>query len=201
MAKNWNSFYKKGCDLEFFIQNITCHMELFKSIVAEKPQKILEVGTGTGSMSVFLSFLGFDVVSLDNNPQVLCHTKGWTEEIDSKVKFVLGNAFKIPFADNSFDVVFHQGLLEHFTDEEIIKLLDEQLRVGKIVILSVPNNFYPKKDLGNERLMPQEYWQKLLEKYYKILENKEYNPDVKTLLGGRIIYRAKNTMYLAKCTK
>lgn len=201
MTKSWDKFYSEDYNLEFLVKNTVCHLDLFKSISLENPKQILEVGSGTGLMSTFLSYLGFDVTSLDNNPRVLTNAKKLVKKFNGKVKFVLADAFKIPFADNSFDLCFHQGLLEHFEDNEIIKLLNEQLRVGKTVVLSVPNDSYPQKDFGNEKLLPSRFWEELLKKNFKILESKEYNPYTKTILGGRIIYRVANTMYLVKCAK
>lgn len=201
MTKSWGKFYTSSYDFEYLIQNAHCHLEFFKSIYEEKPKKVLEVGSGTGAMSVFLSYLGFDVVSLDNDKQVLEQVKKMSKNLNGKVNFVFGDGFKMDYKDNDFDVVFHQGLLEHFEDGDIIKLLKEQLRVGKKVVLSVPNNFYPTKDFGNERLLTKNYWEKLLGKHFKILESKEYNPFTKTLLDGRVIYKVRNTMYMAKITK
>lgn len=201
MVNSWEDFYGGNYGLEYLIGNVTCHLEVFKSVLLEKPQKVLEVGTGTGSMSVFLSYLGLDITSLDNDKEVLEKAEEAAKKLNSKVKFVLGDAFKLPFPGNSFDLVFHQGLLEHFEDENILKLLDEQLRVGKAVVLSVPNEFYPGKDFGDERLLSRKYWDKLLKERFKVLQSLEYNPFTKTLFGGRIIYRVRNTMYLAKLTK
>ena len=198
MIKKWEDFYRGDYSLNYLMQNITCHLEMFKSICKEKPVKVLEVGTGTGSMPIFLSYLGFSVTSLDKSNEVLKKAEELAGKLNGKVKFVLGDAFKLPFPDDSFDLIFHQGLLEHFNDEDILKLLAEQLRVGKKVVLSVPNNFYPEKDLGNERLLPKKYWDKILKEKFKLLQSCEYNPFTKTLFGGRLIYKVRNTMYLAK---
>lgn len=194
----WGYFYSKSYDLDYLIQNTACHREMFDLIFEENPKKVLEVGIGTGSMSIFLSYLGFDVTALDNDKQVLSKAKKLANKLNGKVKFLLGDAFKIPFKDNSFDVVFHQGLLEHFSDEEIYHLLDEQLRIGRIVILSVPNNLYKQKDFGNERLLSNEYWDNLLKSRYALLNSFSYNPEHKKVFKGRLIYKIDNTMYLAK---
>lgn len=196
--KKWEKFYSKSYDLDYLIRNVSCHREMFDLIYEENPKKILEVGIGTGSMSIFLSFLGFEVTALDNNNKVISKAKQLSKKLNGKVNFILGDAFKLDFKDKSFDVIFHQGLLEHFSDRQIFELLDEQLRVGNRVVLSVPNNLYKQKDFGNERLLSKAYWDNLLSKRYKLLNSFTYNPEHRKILKDRLIYRVDNTMYLAK---
>lgn len=198
MAKSWGEFYSSGASFEFLVNNANCHIPMFKSIFDQKPKKILEVGTGTGSMSIFLSYLGFKVTSLDNDLEVLKKARALSRNFNGKVKFQFGDGFKMAFGNGSFDVVFHQGLLEHFSDEQIYKLLDEQLRVSVAVVLSVPNNLYPKKDFGDERLLSKKEWERKLKKRYELIESIEYNPYTKIILRGRVIRKIFNTMYLAK---
>jgi len=53
------------------------------------------------------------------------------------------NAFKIPVPDATFDIVFHQGLLEHFKDP--LPLLEEQFRVlkpGGFLLVDVPQRYH-----------------------------------------------------------
>lgn len=201
MAKNWGQFYSKLTDFDFLVQNANCHLPFFKSILNENPKRILEIGAGTGSMSIFLSYLGIEVTTLDNDRLVLKNAQALSKKYNGKTKFVFGDGFKMKHKANSFDVCFHQGLLEHFSDEDIYRLLDEQLRVAKFAVLSVPNNLYPKQDFGDERLMSKEEWEKLLLKKYQIIESFEYNPFTKIILGGRFIRKIFNTMYLAKIKK
>ena len=56
---------------------------------------------------------------------------------------VCGDAFQLPFADGSFDVVFHQGLLEHFREPQ--RLLAENARVlkrGGLLLVDVPQRWH-----------------------------------------------------------
>ncbi|MBT4291670.1 methyltransferase domain-containing protein, partial [bacterium] len=60
-----------------------------------------------------------------------------------QVQPVAGDALAKPFAENSFDIVFHQGLLEHFRDP--LPLLVEDLRVlkpGGHLVVDVPQTFH-----------------------------------------------------------
>ena len=53
--------------------------------------------------------------------------------------FVCGDIFRLPFSDKSVDVVFNQGVMEHFDDKEILIIFREFERVCKRkVVLCVP---------------------------------------------------------------
>jgi len=57
-----------------------------------------------------------------------------------RIKYVEGDAFKLPFQDNEFDLVFHNGLLGYFDDSDIEKLLAEHIRVAKKYVVSFNHN-------------------------------------------------------------
>ena len=97
--------------------------------------------------------------------------------------FKKADAFNLPFDDDSFDVCFSQGFLEHFSDDDIRKLLREQLRVSRKVLFSVPSFWYPRQDFGDERLMKKEDWLRILSEfklekasYYGIRKSSEEKP-------------------------
>ena len=63
---------------------------------------------------------------------------------DNGTDAVLGDAFSLPFRDGSFDVIFHQGLLEHFREPTAI--IEEQRRVlkpGGLLVVTVPQKYHP----------------------------------------------------------
>jgi len=65
---------------------------------------------------------------------------------------------------NFFDLVFSHGVLEHFSDEEIVTLLNIQLKISKNLIFSVPSNYLSDKDryFGNERFMSMKKWKEII---------------------------------------
>jgi len=55
---------------------------------------------------------------------------------------VLGSIFEIPFKDNTFDLVYNSGVIEHFKDPDNVAAIAEMARVTKPtgrVIIIVPN--------------------------------------------------------------
>lgn len=170
----WSDYYAQPVDADLYIRHLFGQREFLTTILESNCQTMLEVGAGTGVMSIFLSQLGRQVTTLDNDPKIVRLSELNREKFGGKNQVVLGDAFKLPFPDNSFDLVFHQGLLEHFSDVEIHQLIIEHLRVAPVVIFSVPNHNYPRREFGNERLLTKNKWETVL-RPYKIVASKVYS--------------------------
>ena len=116
------------------------------SIIAPKPgMKILDIAAGTGSSSRPLVDKGAEVTALD-------FSQGMIEQgrkQNKNIKFVQGDALKLPFEENSFDVTTISFGLRNTSSTEIA--LKEALRVtkdgGRIVVaeFSHPVNLIFKK--------------------------------------------------------
>ncbi|MFQ5761990.1 MAG: class I SAM-dependent methyltransferase [Candidatus Bathyarchaeia archaeon] len=161
----WRQYYEeRRLSLDRYIGNIFDHRPFLTEIVtyAQKEKAMLEVGSGSGALSIFLSHLGFEIISIDNDPAVLDMANRNNKSLNGNVTFMEGNAFNVPFPDDRFDICFSQGFFEHFSDEKMRKLLKEQLRVSRVVIFSVPSFWYPRQDFGNERLIKKSDWLKIL---------------------------------------
>ena len=109
--------------------------------------RVLEVGAGSGRDSLALAARGARVTVLDYSESALAATRRALGRlrIEGPSPWLLrGNALELPFADGSFDAVFHQGLLEHFRDP--LPLLRENLRVlaaGGVLLVDVPQRWHP----------------------------------------------------------
>lgn len=180
----WHEYYSKEITLKDYLGHLSTHATLFEFIIEQKPRKILEIGTGTGSMSIFLSHLGYEVVSIDNNEKVLERAKKLSDTLLGRVKFLLCDAFKLgnKFKASNFDVVFSHGFLEHFDRGEIEALIKEQLKVGKVVFFSVPSKYHVTKEFGDERLWGIEEWTKILSSFNLELIRYYGPPGVKRMI-------------------
>lgn len=102
---------------------------------------ILEVGAGTGRDSVKMRSHGAKVFLLDYSGESLRLAR---QNLGSEeVVLVLANGLTSPFPDNTFDVVFHQGLLEHFRSPH--RLLEENRRIlkkGGLIVVDVPQTIH-----------------------------------------------------------
>ncbi len=104
-------------------------------------KKVLEVGAGTGRDSLKLRELGADVSLVDYSAESLRLIRAVVKT--REVMLIMGDARGCPFGDETFDIVFHQGLLEHFPSP--FPLLQENWRIlkkGGILIIDVPQTFH-----------------------------------------------------------
>jgi len=120
-----------------------------KSYIDESKDKlILEAGCGTGRLCCLLArdFPNLQVIGMDISPNSLKIANRLKEYLQlSNVSFETGNLFQMPYPDNYFDVVFNDGVIEHFSLNENPNYKDalkEMIRVtkpkGKIIV-DVPN--------------------------------------------------------------
>ena len=194
--KTWSGQYANSYDLGGYLAHLSRHSRFIGSILTDQPKRLLEVGTGSGAMSIFLSSLGYDVTSIDNDEAVVSVAQRTSEVFRGDVRFELEDAFDLPYAEGTFDVAFSQGLMEHFTDDEIVRLLEEQLRVARVTVFSVPNNYYGQGgEFGDERFLTKERWEQIVASF-RLVESEHYH----SVRSRRFLYRRRSVMYMCKLT-
>ena len=107
--------------------------ETFKEIAPRKGMKILDLAAGTGASSIKLREAGAEVVSCDFSVGMLRVGKRRHPELD----LIAGDALRLPFTDDTFDVVTISWALRNVNDVTVA--LKEMLRVtrpgGRLVVL------------------------------------------------------------------
>ncbi|MDD5638421.1 MAG: methyltransferase domain-containing protein [Candidatus Pacebacteria bacterium] len=173
--KKWSDFYDKKLSVRGLINDIVAHIYLIWNVLKYRPRKVLEIGTARGTMGFFISFFVPKVIGIDNDHELVERAKQSIKKKNFIIKYA--DAFNLPFKNKEFNVVFSQGFIEHFGNEEIKKLINESLRVTNIVIISVPNNLYGEKDFGNERLLKHKEWCELFRSLgFNVVKCKSYWP-------------------------
>ena len=112
----------KGYDRDAYFRS-------YMSLLEVKPgDSILETSVGTGLNFRYLP-AGVKLSGLDLSPEMLANCqlnlRRWQVDAD----LYLGNAETLPFADSSFDVVFHVGGINFFNDRA--KAIREMIRVAR----------------------------------------------------------------------
>ncbi len=88
-------------------------------------ESVLDVGTGTGLFAESFSQHGLKIAGIDASPDMVQAALGHVPGADIRV----GTAEKLPFDDDSFDLVF-LGLVFHETDDPA-EAVSEALRVAR----------------------------------------------------------------------
>ena len=199
MNKDWYGFYK-NIDIENEIAHqAVVHDDLIKGVTSLSANSVLEVGSGSASISFSIAKAkkGLGITTVDNRPEILSKIIKDANKLGLNIKTICADAFNLPFSDNAYDVVFSQGVLEHFKDSDIKKLVDEKLRVcSKSVFISVPNNYYNCRDFGDERLLSKQQWDKILSGF-NIAESGTYY----YIRAKRNFFRRLPVMYMCRIDK
>ncbi len=94
-------------------------------------QRVLDVGCGTGSLSVLIKRLypSVEVVGLDPDPRALARAERKAQRASVSVRFDQGFAGALGYPDATFDRVFSSMMFHHLADEERPRMLHEIRRV------------------------------------------------------------------------
>jgi SAM-dependent methyltransferase len=104
--------------------------------------RILEIGAGTGGNSSALAALGAAVTALDLVWPALQRIVTTSRKAGVGLDVVQGDTWHLPFRSGAFDLIFHQGLLEHFAPPG--GLVCEQRRVLRKmghILIDVPQRY------------------------------------------------------------
>ena len=179
---NWSTVYKKqihnkGGLLSFILskekRSTGALIRRLKNEL-EPHSRILEIGTGTGAIGALLTSYGFDVTVVDNDREMIEIAKKSFKLFGDPRKVYLMNADKVVenFGKNSFDCVITHGMLEHYSDTEIISHLKLQLEVAPLAVCIVPikslSNEYRLRGFGDERYLSTSFWKTLLNENFHI---------------------------------
>jgi SAM-dependent methyltransferase len=139
----WDRFWADKDDLEQVYRSSPRVLEAVVRALPSEAERVLEVGAGTGRDTAWLSERGLLAIALDSS------SAAWSLMARSAPGLVGrglvgGDALHLPFADATFDLVFHQGVLEHFANPTAF--LEENSRVtrpGGLLVVDVPQTFHP----------------------------------------------------------
>lgn len=92
-------------------------LEILKSHGLEG-SRILDVGCGAGFLTNELALEGYQVTGVDLSPESLRVAK--EHDVTGTVKYKVADAFKLPFPDQSFDVLTSMDFLEHVERPDLV---------------------------------------------------------------------------------
>ena len=99
--------------------------------------KFMEAGCGTSNIALVLAKDGAKCFQLDLSSNAMTISKEVFAKGGEKGFLIQGDLFHLPFEDDSLDLVWNVGVLEHFTEDLQDDILKEMIRVtsptGKVV--------------------------------------------------------------------
>ena len=155
---DWNKvwgrskFYREG-NFDWRFKENYFHRRMFdyfKGKIKNKNIKVLDCGCAPGNWARwFREEFNARVFGVDISKIGLDQSKKKVPD----GKFVIADVRKTPFKNNTFDLIYHFGLIEHFDD--FLPILKENYRIlkkGGKIILTVPNNSKPSLTYYYDRL-------------------------------------------------
>lgn len=162
---SWSEYEKWSFSI---IKDVLAHLQfLLYCILFGLNKKTLEIGSGTGLQSCFISYFGIEVISIDRDSRVAKMASIVSKYYNSKdVSFVVADARYLPFREKTFGLSFSQGLLEHLDNKTIIQIVSQaKYAVNGKIVFSVPSVNFPEQDFGNERLLYPSEWKAILAQF------------------------------------
>jgi SAM-dependent methyltransferase len=117
-------------------------------------QTALDAGCGNGEDVDFLRDLGKDVIGIELSRVMWRHLKSK----DNKDYFLLGDISDLPFANDSFDMVYSFEVLEHLPTKEGIKAVNEIYRVTRKYFFGTISNRREFKNRFHLNVQSKDWW-------------------------------------------
>jgi len=146
----WNKYYYKKnwlariADLviEFYFSKV--FENDLKLITKGRKGKIIELGCGGGMMSSRLAKEGYKVSVLDISQNALNVTQKNFDKINAKGTFIKADLFSMGLKKESYDIVWNQGVIEHFDDiKGSVKAMNDMVKKNGYLVIFVPAHNSP----------------------------------------------------------
>ena len=135
---------------EFLINNYFSKIftRVILNVAKMKQGEIFEPGSGGGMASATLAKKGFNLTCMDLSQNAIKKNQELFQEYTLSGKFLIGDIFNIPISSEKFDIVFNQGVMEHFRLEGMnpssaVKEMYRLVKKNGTLIIFVPAYYSP----------------------------------------------------------
>lgn len=146
----WSTEWKKGgiAAKAIFTQRLFVEgYPVFKKYIPKDPKRFLDVGAGSGRYGLKFAeeFPGAHVTITDVLDESVAMIAGFAKELSAtNVTVAKEDIFSLSFAEETFDVVFCDVVIQHLSDvENAMREMRRVLKPGGVLIVSVNNKWNP----------------------------------------------------------
>lgn len=148
----WSDFYKNRVGDGYSTYCKKRYKLFINAILENSRDNIREEGCGIATISkIIMQNIKINISMFDIDSEQVELSK---ENTCSNLPYV-GDIFE---KHGNTDVIFSHGVLEHFSDNNIKKIIARQKQEARLLIHYVPTDLYVTPSFGDERLMSVETW-------------------------------------------
>lgn len=136
----WDTYWKLWKGIGPFRQMWFKEYSEFCNVLGERfnPKVVADVGCGSGVTSIPFAIRGVRVILLDLSREALRVAEKLFDSLNLDAELVAGDLFHLPFSNGCIDLVLNEGILEHFSYDEDVRILEEMGQAGYMVMIIVP---------------------------------------------------------------
>ncbi|OGI15888.1 hypothetical protein A3K63_00810 [Candidatus Micrarchaeota archaeon RBG_16_49_10] len=135
--------------------------------------KILDICSGSGTQSLFLTERGFDVIGIDISPTAVKISRERAKESGLESKFMEGVSYNLKFGDEEFTFVYDRGCFHHVPPNlrgDFVRGVHRILKKGGRYNVQA---FSTKTNWKQENVFSLENIEGYFSGYFKVLEANE----------------------------
>lgn len=200
----WDEAWKRVSKPHKELPKLPYIHELTRKLKKYQVKKVLDLGCGSGWLSIFISKYGFDITGIDIAKPAVDLGKLWASEDNANVTFLASDLLNMPFQERSFDAIVCNSVLEHFRldqakilFEKIHKILTEkgfffgcfdQVGTGKGEYFELEDQTHVYTDQMRNGMMLRNYSDQELK---ELLSNFDILSFDKNSYGSRLVWARK----------
>jgi SAM-dependent methyltransferase/uncharacterized protein YbaR (Trm112 family) len=108
---------------------------------------LLDIGCNWGRWSISASRAGYRAIGIDPSFEGIVAARRIGRQLGVQARYVVADARALPFPDDTFDVVFSYGVLQHFSKANVAAAVAEisrTLKLGGYSWVQMPNAYGPR---------------------------------------------------------
>jgi len=153
-----NYYNSEITESEFFLADQL--LNILDNINIKPGASLIELGSGSGHISGLLNKAGYKVTLLDFSEVALEQAKDFFASQGFNGEFIHGDITKLDSLElQQYDVVWNSGVLEHFDNENLIKIFNGvREKINKYFVFLVPNPESLPYLLYRYKMIHEESW-------------------------------------------